>query len=328
MKKLTWKKVVLSFIYGILGVCVIPVVAYFFPFPIEGNWLNPWTISCGCKRERGCHSFLRFEDGKILWMSNTHFPPDWIGTYTRKGWGKYETEEFGSDCPPSVVYSSYLRIATSGAWRCSRIFRDPFSACREAVNNSSNDWMSVWDGASYRITGTPEERIFSAHCDITKEEMEEMLNYTFRQPLQIHTAGNEVPSSVIETLIANGIDYTVHTNQEWIVSDTSQTNPVWAVAANQTAFCLIITPPPEKAGYGVTEHSIYLMRKKPYDLGEFAQTIKYHRWKRDYYKNRYRLYAENSVVPEDVKHLFDQFDIEYTVLDEKELYRGKRKETK
>jgi len=31
-------------------------------------------------------------------------------------------------------------------------------------------------------------------------------------------------------------------------------------------------------------------------------------------------------LPEDVKQLFDQFDIEYTVLDERVLYRGKSKD--
>ena len=307
---------------------MIPVIAWFFPFPIEGNWLNPWLISCTCKHERGCHGFLRFEDGKILWMSNTHFPPSWRGTYKRKGWGKYEIEEFGSDAPPSVAYSSCLRMVTSGMWLGSRVFRDPFSVCREAVNHPSNEWMCVQDGASYHITGTPEERIFLDHREISKEKMEAMLNYTFGQPLQIYTASNEISFSIIETLATNGIDYSVHANQEWIVSDTLKTNPVWAAATNQTEFCLIITPPPGKIGYGITESSIYLMRERPYDFGGFVQTIKHHQWKRDYYKNRYRLFAENGILPEDVRQLFEQFDLEYTVLDENVLYRGKRKDLK
>ena len=155
--------------------------------------------------------------------------------------------------------------------------------------------------------------------------MEAMLSYAFSQPLQIHTASAEVPPPVIETLSANGIDYTVHANQEWIVSDMLRTNPVWAAATNQTEFCLVITPPPEKTGYGVTPNSIYLMRERPYDFGGFAQAVKHHRWKRDYYKNRYRLYVENGVMPEDVCQLFGQFGLEYTVFDEKILYRGKGK---
>ena len=153
MKNLTWKKVALSLACGLLGVCVLLVGAWCLPFPIEGNWMKPWIITCMCKNEFGCYDFLRFENGKIIWMSNTHFPPCWRGTYKRKGWGKYEVEEFGSGLPPSIANSSFLHI--KNALRCPFIFRDPsITICREAVNHPSNEWMRV--SAGYTISAEKE----------------------------------------------------------------------------------------------------------------------------------------------------------------------------
>jgi hypothetical protein len=340
MKKTTLKKVVLSFLCGILGICMIPVIAWFFPFPIEGNWLNPWLISCMCKHERGCHGFLRFEDGKILWMSNTHFPPSWRGTYKRKGWGKYEIEEFGSGDPPSVAYSSCLRMATSGMWLGSRVFRDPFSVCREAVNHPSNDWTALPSATCQRIAGIPENRVFhnGRYGERTKDEMEAMLNGIFRQPLQIYTASNEVPSPVLEVLDEHGVDYTIHANQEWLVPDTThayqgwdvpdalRTNPVWTAIEKRTLRGLVITPPFWQYHYGDSRDRdfIYLANEGLLYFEHLRGMIDSHRSSRDDWQKKLRLYVKDGILPEDVRQLFEGFDLEYTVLDEKVLYRGNR----
>ena len=259
-------------------------------------------------------------------MSNTHFPPVWEGTYRKKGWGKYEIEIFGWGYAPFVAYSSPLRIATSGEW-CVRTFRDPSSACQVAVNHPSNEWMCVSGGKGFRVAGTPEERVFLNREQQTKGELEAKLNYMFKQPLQIYTASDEVSSAVVEALVTNGIDYVIRANQEWIVSDTLRTNPVWSAATYQTEFCLIVTPPPEppERKYGMTENSIYLMRERSFDFGGFVGKIESHRRHRDYWKKDTHLYVADGIVPEDVKQLFAQFDIEYAVSDEKVLYRGKGK---
>ena len=36
-----WEKVELGFLCGVFGICMIPVIAWFVPFPIEGNWIKP-----------------------------------------------------------------------------------------------------------------------------------------------------------------------------------------------------------------------------------------------------------------------------------------------
>ena len=259
----------------------------------------------------------------------------------RTGWGKYETEEFGSGEPPSVVRSSCLRIATSGAWRCSLIFRDPFSACREAANHPSNDWVALPSEACLRIAGTPGSRVFhnGRHGEQTKGEMEAMLNGILRQPLQIYTASNEVPSAVLEALDGHGVDYTIHADQEWLAPDTThasqgwdapdalRTNPIWRAIERRTLRGLVITPPFWEKRYGDSRDKDFICLSNEGFLyfEHLGGMIDRHRRSRDDWQKNLRLYVENGVVPEDVRQLFGQFGLEYTVFDDKILYRGKGK---
>jgi len=145
-----WKKGAWGLIRGILLISALLIGAIFLPFPsISGNWLLPWSTSCMCDNESGCHLFLRFEKGKIVWMSNTHFPPNWIGTYKRTGWGKYEIKEFGSRNPPVIVHTTFFYMKSPDVLSPWRTIRDPFIlTCRRAAKHPSNvvDWKETKGG--------------------------------------------------------------------------------------------------------------------------------------------------------------------------------------
>jgi len=153
MKK--WKKIGLGLLGGILGIFVLYAVAWFMPFPIEGNWElpPPFYIPCSDISHTNCYTFLRYEDGKIMSMSNQDFQPLWFGTYQKIGWGKYETRGLGTNTvDPGIVHSTFLRLIVSDRYipeeyrkyypgyflRDSNIW-----ICRDAVNHPSNEWMRV-----------------------------------------------------------------------------------------------------------------------------------------------------------------------------------------
>ena len=328
MKK--WKKIGLGLLGGFLGICALLAGALFLPFPIEGNWEEPRWMPCIYGDD--CHDFLRFEKGKIVWMSDTHFPPILLGTYQRKGWGKYESDDENF---PGVWLSTFFRLTRlvnpndGASWTCF-FFRDRrIWTCRKAVNHPSNEWMAFIVERWLHVTGTPEKRMFSNRRldEQTKEQLEAKLDYLLRQPLQIYTASNEVPSSVLEALDEHGIDCTVHVNQEWVASDTLKTNPVWNAIERRTMYGLIITPRSEEKRYGDAryqdDYQIYLTNDGLWHFEGFRERIGSHRWRGDYWKKNLRLYVKDGVLPDDVKQLFAQFDLEYTVFDDRVLYRGK-----
>jgi len=99
MKK--WKKILLKFGYAVLGLCALAATVWFAPCPIEGNWGD-------MDRLRG---FLRFENGKILIISDWMSPPAWIGTYHKKGLGKYEIKMvWRNQITNRFVRSTFLHI--------------------------------------------------------------------------------------------------------------------------------------------------------------------------------------------------------------------------
>jgi len=104
---------------------------------------------------------------------------------------------------------------------------------------------------------------------------------------------------------------------------------VWSAIKKRTMYGLIITPPSEEKRYRddryKDNYQIYLTNDGLTYFESFKERIASHRRYRDYWQKNLRLYVENGVLPEDVKQLFEPFDLEYTVLDEKILYRGKRK---
>jgi len=147
------KKILIRFGYGVIGLCALGAVGWFMPFPIEGNWVIPPSLRIPCVSHTDCYRFIRFEDGKIMSISDQDFPPILFGTYQKKGWGKYETRSLGTNTvSPGVVHSTYLRLTHSerttkempegtysgGLFRDFRVW-----TCRKAVNHPSNEWMRV-----------------------------------------------------------------------------------------------------------------------------------------------------------------------------------------
>ena len=324
MKK--WKKIGLGLSGGFLGLCALLAGAWFLPFPIEGNWEESYRMPC--IHGDDCHHFLRFENGRVMYMSDTHFPPVWLGTYQRKGCGKYEVDNAILSC---VFSSTYFRLTRSmdpgDGTSCPLFFRDfNIRTCRKAVNHPSNEWMALPSETWLHVAGTPDKRVFcnGRHGEQTKEQLEAKLDYLLRQSLQIYTASNCVPSAALEALDEHGVDYVVHTNQEWVVSDTLKTNPVWRAVERRTMYGLIITPPSEEKRYK-DDYEIYLTSDGLCNFGSFRVRIRSHRYYGDYWQKNLRLYVEDGVVPEDIRQLFGQFGLEYTVFDEKILYRGKGK---
>jgi len=331
MKK--WKKIGLGLLGGFFGLCALLAGAWLLPFPIEGNWEYRPRLR-GIGEQVDSHIFFRFENGKIMLMSSeAEFSPIWLGTYQRTGWGKYEAEDENF---PGILRSTFLLLTrlevpndlTSWDRYFFRDFR--ISACRKAVNHPSNEWMSPSSRTRLRVTGTPEKRIFiTQSVRQKKEDIEDYFKRIFMPPLAIYTASNEVPSSIIETLVENDMAYTVHTNQAWIVSEMRRASPGWTALTKRSFlydYSLTIIPPREES-HGMTGDTFYLMHEGPLSIHDVEEKIRAKRWNWDCWeKDDIHLYVENGVLPEDVKQLFEPFDLEYMVLDERVLYRGKRKD--
>ena len=320
-----WKKIGLGLSGGILGLCALLAGAWFLPFPIEGNWEEPYRMPCFDRDD--CRHFLRFENGKIMYMSDTHFPPVWMGTYQRKGWGKYEADNVIFSCVFSSTCFRLTRSASQVDGTSSRLFFRDLSllACRKAVNHPSNEWMATPARTWLHVTGTPGKRMFSAQRgEQTKGQLEAKLDYLLRQSLQVYTASNEVPSAVLEAFDGHGVEYAIHANQEWVASDTLRTNPVWSAIERRTMYGLIITPPSEEKRY-MDDYQIYFTDGGLWNFESFRAMIDSHHRDGDYWRKNLRLYVEGGVLPEDVRQLFEKFGLEYTVFDEKVLYRGKGK---
>jgi len=327
--------------YGVLGLCVLFAAGWFIPFPIEGNWQPP-LVSCACDS----HKFMRFEDGKILNMSEHHLPCEWFGTYRRSGWGKYEIQWFPDETNfPLFVRSTVLQAkwefpqqdAPDDFWE-RRLTRDPFVlTCRRVVNDPANDWLDSPQWFSYRVTGTADERLFvRGETKQTKEEIEARLNnWLHPRPLQLYTASDEAPSCVIDILVQNGFGYDVHPRQQWIETewvndpslprwkrdrppDSEDANPLWT----NKAFQLIIRMPPGEEENEEPKVSFRggAMKK----LSEFKHAIERSKRDLDKLKNLY-LYAEDGILPEDVRQMLEPFGLDYQVLDEQILFRGKRR---
>ena len=333
------KIIIRVLVYGVLGLCALLAAGWFIPFPIEGNWIGNWCGGCGCES----HHFIRFEDGKILNAPGHDFL-ELVGTYRKSGWGQYEMELFYDTCT-RLVYSTFLLA------RCDfgdipdinkPLFRDPLIlGCRKVLNAPESDWAQITRGAILRVMGTADERFFVSKAKTnTLQEVETLLNdWVHHKPLQIYTASNEVPSHVIETVVANGFDYHVHSNQQWVAAEWKErpyythnwtkskgdehgASPTWNPTWTNKAFNLVIRP--------LTDND--KAEDPDYIFGEYASTFsnvkesleRRQRRRESVTKNLY-LYAENGVLPEDVRQMLEPFGIEYRVLDEKILYRGKKK---
>jgi len=331
------KIIIRVLVYGVLGLCALLAAGWFIPFPIEGNWIGNWCGGCGCES----HHFIRFEDGKILNAPGHDFL-ELVGTYRKSGWGQYEMELFYDTCT-RLVYSTFLLA------RCDfgdipdinkPLFRDPLIlGCRKVLNAPESEWAQITRGAILRVMGTADERFFVSKTKTnTLQEVETTLNnWIHHKPLQIYTASNEAPPRVIEAVVENGFDYHVHSNQQWIVTewvgndlslpswkrnrplDTEDANPVWT----NKSFQLIICPLTDNDK--AEDSGIYIWAGYERTFSNVKESLERRRRTREAAIKRFYLYAEDGVLPEDVRQMLEPFGIEYRVLDEKILYRGKKK---
>jgi len=335
MKK--WKKIAKRLGYGVLGLCALSAAAWFVPFPIEGNWLGGG--GCGCEH----HSFMRFEDGKILFMAGHFSPFEWCGTYQRTGWGKYAINMFYDNERPhantrssSFIRSTFIRTK-SNEKLFQNLTRDPFVlTCRKIVNDPENDWVVSHQGYSFRIMGTVEERLFtSGNKEIKRGQLSTNLSSRlYPPPLPIYTTSHEAPSCVIDIVVQNGFDYHVHSNQHWIETEwvddpslpswkrnrplnTEDANPLWTNMAYQ----VIIRKPPDEDQEEDPKICFYSGEMKR--LSDFKIMIENRRRIKETLKNHLYLYVKDGILPEDVRQMLEPFDLNYHVRDERILYRGK-----
>ena len=335
------KRILVALGLSVLGLCTLFIVAWFMPFPIEGNWDagNGW----------GIRGFTRFENGKILGITESLPPPYWLGTYKKKGLGKYEIEFlFGFQTNTVVFYSTFLRINVNNRW-CNVIptqetdtshegsgvaynrhalFTRNFSIldCWKILNAPENEWIEIPREFYRRVLGTADERLFAWGDRIfTREQTEAFLNELLKQPVPIYTASNEVPECVMDTLTQNGFDYQVHANQQWITDEwrsywkNPDASPLWT---NHNPKIIIRLP----SDSGKEEDpKIYSWRGGGYTFEYLKDEIERHQKNRDTVKNDFYLYVKDGILPEDVRQMFDELGINYHVRDEKILYRGKQK---
>ena len=135
----------------------------------------------------------------------------------------------------------------------------------------------------------------------------------------------------------NGFDYHAHPNQQWVVTEwvgddpslpewkrnsplsSDEANPVWT----NKAFQLIIHQLPDNDT--PEDPKIYIWGRNAETFSTIKESIERRRHLRESFTKHLYLYAENGVLPEDVRQMFEPFGIDYHVLDEKILYRGKNR---
>jgi len=313
-----WKKVLVRFGCGVLGLCTLIVMIWVMPFPIEGNW-----------EDNGLRGILRFENGKILVISKHFPPPFWIGSYQKKGWGKYEAELWWntSDKSKFVIQSTFFRMNTKNDWLIYFTRDLAVLDCQKILNAPENEWVTRPRVMGCRVLGTADERLFARGNSIfTQEQETTYLNELLKQPVPIYTASNDTPACVTNALTQNGFDYQIHPNQQWIMDEwesrrnNPDANPLWT---NHT-FKVIIKMSSDDDKEDDPEIYFFGGGGRPFEY--LKRQIEYRRKDRETAKNEFYLYVKDGSLPEDVRQMFDQFDIEYTVLDERVLYRGKRKD--
>ena len=210
---LKMKKPIRKFMLSLAVVGATFLCLFFLPASLEGNWQTT-AISCMCDS----HHFLRFEDGKVLSMSEHHPPPDWIGTYKRTGWGEYKVDMF-LNTGSAVVRPKLLYLGSPDLfertyrdfhfWKTSRVLRDP-----------DQEWM--WDLGTWNIVirdagGKASYYFGGKQIDISKvEQILTRLNrdvLTNGTPFVVYTGPEGIPAALRDILSRLDVENEERSNQ-------------------------------------------------------------------------------------------------------------------
>lgn len=195
-------------VVGLLFACL-----FMIPMPIEGNW-STTAIECLCSS----HNFLRFEDGKVLYIGGSHPPPEWIGTYEKIHWGKYKVLLPLSSNEVFVVHPKLFHLQSPGLladtwrdfffWRTSKILSDP---SQKWVND-----LTTWNVA---VHGVGQENIYYFGTkEVTAETFPRLMENLVKSELlkskkMVFYVGQDgLPDTFLEVLSQRNIVYEERSN--------------------------------------------------------------------------------------------------------------------
>jgi hypothetical protein len=191
----------------ILALFALFALIAFFPAPIEGNWLSAIVV-CMCDS----HNFVRFEDGKVLWVSEAHAPPTWIGNYEKIGWGTYTMDGL-FEGSPMTVYSGTLTLRpfsffTPGLRDCA------FAKCNRILNDPAQEWISDMVNWNIVVRNSGDEvKYFFADREIPATKIETFLTtiqhnfFSGNSPLLVYTEHETIPPELQQVLTNLGTAY-------------------------------------------------------------------------------------------------------------------------
>jgi hypothetical protein len=228
------KRCVRFFKFAAAGGVVLAAIA-FSPAPIEGNWLSEST-GCLC----GGHSFIRFEHGKILHITEDGDPPYWFGNNERVGWGKYRIVT-SFDGTGAVVNACCLFVRPKEPLQI--ISRDPsVLKCRRILRRPENEWVNDASCFCLSVRNVKGDTVYN-FGDKEKHlaQLETMLTRLMRwrtlvnTSIDVYTLSNACPSNILNVIAFNGFGSVTHTNQAW-VKDVHKNNLVVRARDGKTSY--------------------------------------------------------------------------------------------
>jgi hypothetical protein len=196
---------------GVVGFLFASV--FMMPMPIEGNW-STTAIECLCSS----HNFLRFEDGKVLYIGGNHPPPEWIGTYEKMQWGKYKVILPLSSGEAFEVHPKLFHLQSPGLladtwrdfffWRTSKILRDP-----------SQYWVNDLTTLNVVVRGEGREKTcYFGEKELTAENFPRLLDAISERNLLkdktflFYVGHDGIPKDFLEMISSRKLDYEVRSN--------------------------------------------------------------------------------------------------------------------
>lgn len=175
----------------------------------------PGLLACMCDS----YDFIRFENGKVLWVSEYHTPPEWLGKYEKTGWGEYKVTFFGKDAsfvtkPGILLFRPYIPFGISYRdlmfVKCSRILKDPQQAWIHD-SNSLNILTRTFDGTTKYYANTKDE-ISLAKLETNLMRLKERKRLG-KNPLIIYVEDTGITDDLRAALSRLQIEYIIRPNK-------------------------------------------------------------------------------------------------------------------